>query len=384
MTQRGFALFPSPIGSCAIAWSDRGVVGVQLPFGGETKTRDKMRLRFPDAVESDPSGDARHAIAAIIAMMLGERSQIDAIELVMDGIPEFHRRVYQAARAVPRGSTTSYGALAAQLGRPGAARAVGQAMKNNPFTIIVPCHRVLAAGGRTGGFTAHGGIATKERLLSLERIRLSATTEKGLLYSAVEASEHLCASDRRMAALVEAVGPLTLQARPVGSIFRALAESVVYQQLTGKAAATIFGRLESLLEGRLEPETVLASAPELLLSAGLSRAKEASIRDLAQHVVRGAIPTLEQARRLDDEELIERLTVVRGVGRWTVEMLLIFRLGRPDVLPRADLGVRKGFGKLMGSTELPAIVDLERRAAKWMPFRSAASWYLWRALELPE
>ena len=171
---------------------------------------------------------------------------------------------------------------------------------------------------------------------------------------------------------------------PAHSLFQVLIRSIVYQQLTGRAAATILGRVTRLFAPKRfpTPGDLLDIAPELLRGAGLSTAKTAALRDLAARALDGTVPTLSRVRRMHDEEIIERLTAVRGVGRWTVEMLLIFKLGRPDVLPVSDLGVRKGFALTFGSRKLPAPAIMHRRGKRWRPYRSVASWYLWRALEL--
>jgi methylated-DNA-[protein]-cysteine S-methyltransferase len=164
---RGAILFETPIGRCGVAWGPRGIVGVQLPepTGAE---RARLLRRFPDAVEGVPPAPIAEAIARIVAHLEGGSPDLDAIELDMTGVQEFDRRVYEIARAIPRGATKAYGEVAAELGDPGAARAVGQALGRNPFPIIVPCHRVLAAAGRPGGFSAHGGVAMKLRLLAIE------------------------------------------------------------------------------------------------------------------------------------------------------------------------------------------------------------------------
>lgn len=167
------------------------------------------------------------------------------------------------------------------------------------------------------------------------------------------------------------------------SPFEALAEAIVYQQLTGKAAATIFGRVKAAVgEKRLKPEALLAAPDEALRGAGLSRAKLAALKDLADKTKAGVVPSLTVLKRLSDEAIVERLTSIRGVGRWTVEMLLIFKLGRPDVLPVGDYGIRKGFARTFGLAELPTPRDVAARGERWRPHRTVASWYLWRALEL--
>jgi methylated-DNA-[protein]-cysteine S-methyltransferase len=164
----GFALFDTAIGWCGIAWGARGLVGVQLPEGSAPATRARLLRRFPDAREAPPPPEAQRAIDGITALLRGEPSALDRVALDMEGVPEFNRRVYEVARTIPWGATLSYGEIAKRLGDPGVARDVGQALGQNPFAIVVPCHRVLAAGGKWGGFSARGGVSTKRRLLSIE------------------------------------------------------------------------------------------------------------------------------------------------------------------------------------------------------------------------
>jgi methylated-DNA-[protein]-cysteine S-methyltransferase len=173
MTTRGFALFDTAIGVCGIVWGERGLVGVQLPEASEVRTRARMRRRFPATPEAPPPPSVQRAIEGIVQLLQGEAIDLAAIALDMAGVPSFDRRVYEVARTVPPGATLSYGEIAARLSAPGEARAVGQALGQNPFPLVVPCHRVLAAGGKVGGFSANGGIATKLRLLSIERARTS-------------------------------------------------------------------------------------------------------------------------------------------------------------------------------------------------------------------
>jgi DNA-3-methyladenine glycosylase II len=182
------------------------------------------------------------------------------------------------------------------------------------------------------------------------------------------------------------VGPFRLQLKPLHSPFAALAESIVYQQLHGKAAASIFARLcERVGTGAgFTPEALLAAPEPVLRGAGLSGAKTAALKDLAQKTREGAVPTLAQVRRLSDAELIERFTQVRGIGQWTVEMLLIFRLGRPDVLPVDDYAIRKGFMLMQGLKESPRPREVLAYGERWRPWRTVASWYLWRSLDQPK
>lgn len=171
MTAHGFTLFDTAIGRCGLVWSERGIAGVQLPEESEIETCARLLQRFPEAREAAPPPEVRRALDGIVALLRGEASDLSGITLDMDGVPPFHRRVYQVARTIPPGATLSYGEIAARLGEPGAARAVGQALGRNPFAIVVPCHRVLAAGGKVGGFSASGGVATKLRMLSIEGAR---------------------------------------------------------------------------------------------------------------------------------------------------------------------------------------------------------------------
>jgi 3-methyladenine DNA glycosylase/8-oxoguanine DNA glycosylase len=175
----------------------------------------------------------------------------------------------------------------------------------------------------------------------------------------------------------------TLRFASTSTTFEALAESIVYQQLTGKAAATIHARVCALFPGaRLEPGPLLAASEEALRGAGLSRGKVLAIRDLAARTVAGSIPSVDDLHAMGDEDIVESLVQVRGIGRWTVEMLLIFRLGRPDVLPVHDYGVRHGFKLAYRKRQLPTPKELAKHGEKWRPFRTIASWYLWRAVDL--
>jgi methylated-DNA-[protein]-cysteine S-methyltransferase len=165
----GFALFDTAIGRCGIVWSGRGIVGVQFPETSEQATRNRLLRRFPRALESAPPEAVRRTIEDIVALVRGERRDLSDAVLDCAAVPDFNRRVYDVARTIPAGSTLSYGEVAKRLGDRNLARDVAQALGQNPFPIIVPCHRVMAAGGKTGGFSAPGGVRTKLRLLSIER-----------------------------------------------------------------------------------------------------------------------------------------------------------------------------------------------------------------------
>jgi len=210
-----------------------------------------------------------------------------------------------------------------------------------------------------------------------------AVSVPGLTYDPELACRHLTAVDPRLGELIARAGAFTMRPEPTQSLFGALVEAIVYQQLSGKAAETILGRVVAIYRPRRFPRPVdiLDTPADRLRAAGLSAAKTAAIKDLAARTLDGTVPTMARVRRMSDEEIIERLTTVRGIGRWTVEMLLLFRLGRPDVLPLGDLGVRKGFARAFNRRVLRDPLVLSRRAERWRPYRSVASWYLWRALD---
>jgi DNA-3-methyladenine glycosylase II len=196
------------------------------------------------------------------------------------------------------------------------------------------------------------------------------------------AVRHLRRADPVMAQVIRAVGASRPTRSRAGSHFEALARSIVYQQLSGKAAATIYGRFTALYpRRRLVPELVAATAPDELRTAGLSRQKIEYIRDLAERVRTGALP-LGRASTLTDDALIARLTAVKGIGRWTAQMFLMFRLGRPDVLPELDLGIQNAIQRAYALPRRPKPAEVTEIGKPWHPYASVASWYLWRSLEI--
>jgi O-6-methylguanine DNA methyltransferase len=397
MGDSGYALFDTPIGPCGVVWGSSGITAIALPEATKRETRARLKARAPGVRELPPPPAVQRVLHGILALLRGERVDLSEAPLDMNGVAPFFRRVYEAARGIPPGTTLSYGQLAARLGSPGSARAVGQALGRNPFPIVVPCHRILAAGGRPGGFTASGGVDTKLRLLSLERTAPASSSAAAILEGApgtatvnpfgfdpVIAVEALRASDRVLGRLVDQVGPFVMQLKQTPSLFFALAEAIIHQQLTGKAAATIHARFCAAFSGGIpDARHILRASDETLRSIGLSGSKQRSLRDLAERVDAGTLPTFAELARMENDAIIERLTQVRGIGRWTVEMVLMFRLGRPDVLPLDDYGIRKGFAVAFRRRELPDKRALEQRGARWRPYRTVASWYLWRAAELP-
>lgn len=423
----GFAMFDTAIGRCAIAWCGDRIVGTQLPETSSATTRQRMQTRFPHTREAIPPADIARVVNDLVALLSGQPGDLGAVSLDLDGLAPFRRRVYEAARRIPAGDTVTYGALARTIGAPGSARSVGQALGRNPFPLIVPCHRVVAANGRPGGFTAAGGVDIKLRILDIENVSSTnaaparttaarsapdktpskrsapATTASAAGSAAVPlagaertppgrlgfdpaaAVARLRRADQVLAAQMHRLGPFDLPVRPTFSVFDMLAEAIVHQQLSTRAAATIFGRLRALgagADGRPTPARILRASEDELRGVGLSRAKVLALRDLANRADRGALPGLDELAGMDDDSIVARLTEVRGIGRWSAEMFLIFRLGRPDVLPLADQGLRRGVGLLYGISPIPTPEQVADLGERWRPYRTAASWYLWRAVEL--
>jgi DNA-3-methyladenine glycosylase II len=197
----------------------------------------------------------------------------------------------------------------------------------------------------------------------------------------VEGTAALARQAPEFASYIDAYGPADLRrARPRCTHFAELARAICFQQLAGAAARTIHGRFEAALDGDVTPEAVLAVSVDTLRAAGLSANKTASIRDLAEKVVAGDVE-LDRVAKLSDERIVEELTLVRGIGRWTAEMFLMFQLGRLDVWPTGDLGVRKGYAVIHGRADLPTPKELERLGEPLRPYRSLAAWYCWRAAD---
>lgn len=203
-----------------------------------------------------------------------------------------------------------------------------------------------------------------------------------LQYKPETARRRLKNADPVMAQLIKRVGPFKMQTEFELTPFEALLRAIVHQQLSMKAAAAIHTRVTALYGDEIKPRALLNTDAQTLRDAGLSKAKVLAVKDLAERRLDGTVPDLEVLQQESNEHIIDRLSSVRGVGRWTVEMMLIFRLGRPDVLPVDDLGVRKGYHFAYRTNELPTRKELVEAGQAWAPYRSVASWYLWRAAEL--
>jgi 3-methyladenine DNA glycosylase/8-oxoguanine DNA glycosylase len=208
----------------------------------------------------------------------------------------------------------------------------------------------------------------------------------GFGFEPAEAIAHLRVADPDLMRVIDASGPFAMELKKARSVFGALTEAIVYQQLSNKAAATIFGRLCAHFPrgpAGLTAERLLALSDARIRGAGISRPKLKSLRDLARRAAAGEVPTLAAARRMGDAEIVERLIAVHGIGRWSAEMFLMFRLGRPDVLPIDDYSLRKGYAKAFRKRTLPSREALEKAGENWRPYRTVASWYLWDTLNRP-
>jgi 3-methyladenine DNA glycosylase/8-oxoguanine DNA glycosylase len=204
-----------------------------------------------------------------------------------------------------------------------------------------------------------------------------------LPFDLAAAMSHLAARDAKLAELIAATVQFATDETAAQSPYEALLEAIAYQSISGKAAATIFARVKALsgTDRPPTPEQVLKLRKPALRKAGLSAAKVLAMKDLARKTIEGIVPSREQAEQMSDEELVARLVSVRGIGAWTVEMFLIFNLGRPDVLPIHDLGVKKGWSVTYGKKYMPTPKELLAFGEQWRPYRTIASWYMWRAFE---
>jgi DNA-3-methyladenine glycosylase II len=209
------------------------------------------------------------------------------------------------------------------------------------------------------------------------------TDKLSLPFDHVAAHEFLTRTDKHLARLIEKTGEFQFALDQCESVYESLLEAIAYQSISGKAAATIFARIKALGANGIcpTPQEILRAPTQTLRKAGLSGAKALAMKDLAKKTVEGVVPTMADANKMSDEELIERLISVRGIGAWTVEMFLIFRLGRPDVLPIHDYGVQKGFAITYGKPHIPKPRELAEFGERWRPYRTVASWYMWRAVQ---
>ncbi len=387
-----YVIFSTAWGKAAVAWKGDAITALLLPEKSTASLKNSCRKAFAESIESDnlPERIAA-AILQIQKYFAGEEFEFKKIKLDLTGLPPFRQLIYRELQKIEAGCTVSYKSLAEMCGKPGGARAAGGAVGANPIPLLIPCHRVINSDGGLGGFSSGGGLDLKAKMLRREGINISAAPPYRLcpptLLKDVDiaaAIEHLSKVDVELGRFIKIAPEFNLKCDNLSSPFQALLEAIVYQQLPGKAAATIFGRLLQLFSGgnSVSPLDLIRVSDEELRAAGLSGPKIAAIRDLAEFAAAGRLPDLKTLQRMPDLEIISNLSKIRGIGRWTVEMLLIFKLGRADVMAVDDYGLRKGLAAIRGTPQLlPSTKELARQSLCWQPFRSIAAWYLWRAAE---
>jgi AraC family transcriptional regulator of adaptative response/methylated-DNA-[protein]-cysteine methyltransferase len=371
-----FALGQCSLGAILVAATDKGICSIAIADDPEVLLHE-LQNRFPKAELIGDSPGFNEWIAQVVGFVEAPAIGLD-LPLDIRGTA-FQQRVWQALRTIPAGSIVSYTDVAAHLGLPKSVRAVASACAANTLAVAIPCHRVLRSDGTLSGY--RWGLERKQALLQREH--------KPQLPEALRtpANEHLIACDPVWFALISKVGACGLAPnaeRALRSPYEALMRSIAYQQIHGRAADAILGRFLALFPASAfpEPAAVLAVDAAVMRACGFSAAKTATLRGIAQKTLEGVVPTRAEAEKLSDEELIARITTLRGVGRWTVEMLLMFTLLRPDVLPIDDFGVREGWKVLKALPQQPKPKALAEVGRAWAPWRSTAAWYLWRAVEL--
>lgn len=364
----------TPLGFIGLAWTRKGVDRVVLPHRSEDDARADLDASVPDRPWARPvPPPVKDLVRRLRVHLEGRPDPLTDVPVDLSAFTDFGRRTARAVRRLKPGRTITYGELARRAGSPAAARAAGRIMATNPVPLLVPCHRVLGADGSLTGFGGPGGTRQKEHILQLEGVVRDPVLADGF--------EHLAAADRRMGALVRRFGPYTpgFGGRASWDI---LVTSIVHQQLSVKAAGTIANRVRALTPGPMHPtpDEMIRIDDDTLRGCGLSRAKVSFIRDLGDHVRSGRLD-LDALARLDDGEVLEKLTAVKGIGVWTAQMSLIFHLGRLDVWPVGDLGLRKAVQMFHGLDETPTEGEMDEWGDRWTPYRSMAAWYLWALID---
>jgi DNA-3-methyladenine glycosylase II len=384
MKQGAYCLFKTPLGACGIAWKAPKtsrclpvVTFIQLPEATRSLTEARIAGRSGARKARLVPAEIAGIINRIQKHLHGDIQDFQDIVLDLDGAAPFAEQVYEGARKIPAGRTMTYGALATEMNVPTASRAVGQALGKNPIPLIIPCHRVIAAGNKPGGFSAHGGLSTKAKMLELEGTPIGSSAVIKSIRDLKKAAALLGKKDPRLGRVLS--NPIEFRLKPKHSPYEVLVEAVVHQQLSPKAAETILGRIMALYSGSKipAPADLLGTTDDRLRSAGLSRSKTRAVKDIAAKTLDGTVPSLQEIMSLGNEDIVKRLTSIYGVGRWTVEMMLIFNLGRMDVLPVDDFALRKSIADVYGMKNVPTPKQVNALGEAWRPYRTVASLYLW-------
>jgi len=386
MKQDAYCLFETPLGSCGIAWKSPEtsrfppvVTFIQLPEATRSLTERHIARRSGGRKARLVPEEIAGSIKRIQKHLQGDIQDFQDIVVDLEGAPPFARQVYEGARRIPAGRTMTYGELAKEINVPTASRAVGQALGKNPIPLIIPCHRVIAANNKPGGFSAHGGLWTKAKMLELEGAPIGSPAMIRSISDLKKAAALLGKKDPRLGRILS--NPIEFRLKPKHSPYEVLVEAVVHQQLSPKAAETILDRIMALYSGSGSkipaPADLLTTPDDRLRSAGLSRSKSKAVKDIAAKTLDGTIPSLQEIMSLGNEDIIGRLISIYGVGRWTVEMMLIFNLGRMDVLPVDDFALRKGIADVYGMKNVPTPKQVKALGEGWRPYRTVASLYIW-------
>jgi DNA-3-methyladenine glycosylase II len=371
----GRHVFTTAQGAVGLAWTELGIDHFELP----DRNTEALAARLEQSAVNRPffkraPSQLQKFVKRVKAHLDGRPDDFRDVPLDLTSLTPFARKVSTALCQVGPGSTVTYGELARLAGSPKASQAVGRVMGANPVPLLVPCHRVLRAGQGLGGFSAAGGLRQKEHLLQVEGVVLSESLKKGY--------DHLARVDRRLGRVIRAMGPYTPGFGGGEDPWQILVTSIVHQQLSLKAAGTILGRVIKLTRGKdvPTPRQVRRLTDEQLRGCGLSRGKVSFIRDLAEHVLDGRLD-LHSLHKLDDEQVLEVLTAVKGIGVWTAQMALIFHLGRLDIWPTGDLGMRNALQMHLKLAESPDEKATQPLGDKYAPYRSMAAWYLWTVVD---
>ncbi len=365
----------------ALAWSNQGIRKVILP--GYTTGELHHKLKPYYTFLATPPDPIYQVVSKLRNHLLGHPPQsYEDIPLDINST-DFAMSVYRAVQQLKPGETATYGQIARNIGKPGAARAVGQALARNPVPLLIPCHRVISTS-QAGGFTAPGGLNTKETLLYWERRTLTGNKIPDNIWTPstrTEGTKHLARTG--MSSLINKSGQITLRPLFPARPFAALAKTVLYQQLAGKAADAIFARFLSIWGGVFpDPDQLIGTNPQLLYQAGISRNKVTTLHHLATAILEKKLD-LANLSLLPDAQIISHLTALHGIGVWTAQMFMIFHLGRPDVWPSQDLGIHKAmqtFLPLKTNTKPLSRTAINRYVTSWRPYRTLAAIYLWRSM----
>ena len=374
-----FSFYESVLGKCALVWGGEGVLRNFLPFESPSETQNEVLHEFAEAVETGLNKEMQKVVSKLRLAISGAKVDFNDVLINKSNWSPFNKKIYEYTQSIPTGSTTTYGFLADAIGHPNAFRAVGTALGKNPLPIIIPCHRVLGRDGSLRGFSASNGIITKQILLRLEGCEVQPPF---IGYDPLESSDFLAKSDPRLAKLIKLVGPPCINIPRKVQIFEPLSRAIISQQISVKAAQSISRKLTEEFgkkNGNLDIERIFKARHEKLKACGLSENKALYLKELAKHARDKQLPSGEELKCMSNSEVVDSLTKLKGVGKWTAEMILIFQFGRADVLAVDDLALRKGHGILLGKKNHESSREqLETYAKRWRPYRSAGCWYLWR------